>query len=76
MSPCGGVGANTALSDAADLARIIKKSGSERISADGIGGFENSMRERAFRSLMRSYAGSKKMFDQRPFEECVVADEA
>jgi hypothetical protein len=28
------------------------------------------MRARAFKSVMRSYAGSRKMFDQRPFEEC------
>lgn len=68
MSPCGGVGANTALRDAAELARVL--AGIEPVTADQIGTFEEDMRKRMVKSLMRSFAGSKKMFDQRPFGEC------
>lgn len=74
MSPCGGVGANTALTDAAELAQVIVGVGKGPLSAAAIGAYEESMRKRAFRSVMRSFAGSKKMFDQRPFEDCSVAD--
>lgn len=70
MSPCGGVGANTALADAVELSNVIIEHGDSMIAAEKVGIFEESMRKRAFRSLMRSFAGSKKMFDQRPFEEC------
>lgn len=72
MSPCGGVGANTALGDAAELAKVLL--GNDGLSAASIGAYEDAMRKRAFKSVMRSYAGSKKMFDQRPFEECAVAE--
>jgi 2-polyprenyl-6-methoxyphenol hydroxylase-like FAD-dependent oxidoreductase len=70
MSPCGGVGANTALADAAELAEVLTGGANSTISAEGVGSYEESMRARAFKSVMRSYAGSRKMFDQRPFEEC------
>lgn len=74
MSPCGGVGANTALRDAAELARTIAGAGTGKITAEKVGVFEADMRVRTFRSLMRSYAGSKKMFDQKPYKECEVLD--
>jgi len=70
MSPCGGVGANTALADAAELAELLTGGGDSTISAEGVGSYEESMSARAFKSVMRSYAGSRKMFEQRPFEEC------
>ncbi|KAI9685960.1 MAG: hypothetical protein M1820_010698 [Bogoriella megaspora] len=105
MSPCGGVGANTALRDAAELAALIVKArgrensgpttGEETdsgfrasaesgkgdrtevnggLTADMIGRYEEGLRKRAFVSLMRSFAGSKKMFGQRPFGELPVVD--
>lgn len=73
MSPCGGVGAVTALTDAAELARLVAASGDSPVQAADIASYESSIRARAFKSVMRSYAGSKKMFDQRPFEECQEA---
>ena len=73
MSPCGGVGANTALVDAAELADLVIAA-KGKIAADKVGAFEDGMRKRAFRSVMRSFAGSKKMFDQRPFGECATAE--
>lgn len=74
MSPCGGVGANTALTDAAELSQVIVSVGEGMLSAADIGVYEEAMRKRAFKSVMRSFAGSKKMFDQRPFEDCSVAE--
>lgn len=73
MSPCGGVGANTALRDAAELAKAIG-AGKDNPASKSVGLFEEDMRKRAFKSLMRSFAGSKKMFDQRPFHELQVLD--
>jgi 2-polyprenyl-6-methoxyphenol hydroxylase-like FAD-dependent oxidoreductase len=73
MSPCGGVGANTALTDAAELARLLAASGDSPLQAADIASYESAMRVRAFKGVMRSYAGSKKMFDQRPFEDCQEA---
>lgn len=69
MSPCGGVGANTAICDAAGLAKVL-------IAADGspstksIGKFEEEMRKRAYVSIVRSEIGSKKMFGLRSLAEC------
>lgn len=71
MSPCGGVGAVTALRDAALLSRII---GEEGISAASIGKYEGEMRAYAGLSIQRSFFGGKKMFAQRPFEECELLD--
>ena len=73
MSPCGGVGANTALTDAAELAKVLAASADTHVQVADMASFESAMRARAFKSVMRSYAGSKKMFDQRPFEECQEA---
>ncbi|KAM5466708.1 hypothetical protein MauCBS54593_005966, partial [Microsporum audouinii] len=67
MSPCGGVGAVTALVDGASLARTIATEG---ISVESIGEFEKAMREFAGASIRRSYIGGRKLFGQKPFEEC------
>ncbi|KAL9622213.1 MAG: hypothetical protein Q9160_003396 [Pyrenula sp. 1 TL-2023] len=72
MSPCGGVGANTALGDAKDLTRIISNFGT--LTSDDIGEYEKMMRARATISIMRSFIGSKKMFNQQPFSKCPVLD--
>ena len=74
MSPCGGVGANTALRDAAQLVKVIADSKEQALRSEDVGLFEKNVRERAFRSLMRSYVGSKRMFDQRPFDELPQVD--
>jgi 2-polyprenyl-6-methoxyphenol hydroxylase-like FAD-dependent oxidoreductase len=67
MSPSGGVGAATALRDAALLSNTISKFG---ISASTIGKYEATMRIYAQASIERSYFGGKKMFGQEPFEKC------
>lgn len=90
MSPCGGVGANTALRDAAELAKLFTKDLSRDdagLSIDaharGDGGdhvarvaaFDEGVRKRAFGAVMRSYVGSKAMFSQAPFEELAVVSD-
>lgn len=95
MSPCGGkqargndrqqadaktgVGANTALVDAAELVKLFgdpKRTGPSGIDPTcvSIGNYEASMRERARAMIMRSFVGSKKLFDQRPFGECPAVE--
>ncbi|KAL5348234.1 hypothetical protein ACLOAV_006715 [Pseudogymnoascus australis] len=67
MSPSGGVGAVTALRDAALLSNTISKFG---ISASSIGEYEETMRGYAQASIERSYFGGKKMIGQEPFAKC------
>lgn len=67
MSPCGGVGAVTALKDAAVLAGKITEGG---INEKSIGAYEAEMRQYAKLNIDRSYFGGKKMFGQRPFGDC------
>lgn len=69
MSPCGGIGAHTAICDAASLAKIlIAAHGSPTSQAVGV--FEDGMRKHASRSILHSEIGSKKMFGQRSFVDC------
>ena len=90
MSPCGGVGANVALRDAAELGRIFASTGASREDnaervvggsvsdqhdmAQQVASFEEGLRKRAFGGIMRSYVGSKAMFGQKAFEELDVAE--
>ncbi|KAI0856135.1 cercosporin toxin biosynthesis protein [Xylaria cubensis] len=67
MSPSGGVGAVTALVDGANLAKTIATKG---ISTESIGDFEQAMREFAGANVRRSYHGGRKMFGQKPFDQC------
>ena len=71
MSPCGGVGAVTAIRDAALLAKCI---GEDGIGATSNAKYEKEMRVYAGLSIQRSFFGGKKMFAQRPFEECEILD--
>ena len=71
MSPCGGVGAVTAMRDAALLSRVIGESG---ITTASINKYESEMRGYAHIGIQRSFFGGKKMFAQRPFEECEVLE--
>ncbi len=71
MSPCGGVGAVTAIRDAALLSRII---GEEGVSATSIGKYESEMRTYAGMGIQRSFFVGKRMFAQRPFEECDILE--
>jgi 2-polyprenyl-6-methoxyphenol hydroxylase-like FAD-dependent oxidoreductase len=57
MPPTGGVGANTALRDAETLVGVLKKSG-----VDGVGDYENQMREYAAEAVTRSLGAMQNMF--------------
>ena len=67
MSPCGGVGAVTAIRDAATLSKFLGEGG---ISKESVAKYEAEMRCYAKMGIQRSFFGGKKMFAQRPFEEC------
>lgn len=69
MSPCGGVGANTAICDAASLAKVLVASNGSPV-ANSVGIFESDMRRRAHISIVRSEIGSKKMFGLKSLAEC------
>ncbi|OBR10554.1 O-methyltransferase [Colletotrichum higginsianum IMI 349063] len=69
MSPCGGVGAQTAICDACSLAKTIAAAQGSP-TAEEIGIFEEAMRARARRSILQSEMGSKKMFGLRSLEDC------
>ncbi|KAF7197936.1 Dual O-methyltransferase/FAD-dependent monooxygenase CTB3 [Pseudocercospora fuligena] len=69
MSPCGGVGANTAICDAASLAKVFVASSGRPTSKD-IAAFEDDMRQRASKSILRAELGSKKMFGLRSLADC------
>ena len=71
MSPCGGVGAATAFRDAASLTEKLAEGG---VSAESVGKYEEGMRGYAKLAIERSFFGGKKMFGQRPFEECKPLD--
>lgn len=67
MSPAGGVGAATALKDAAELTRILASKGR---SSESIGEYEEAMRGYAAVSLLRSFRGGKLIFGQPDYENC------
>lgn len=69
MSPCGGVGANTAICDAASLAKVLVESNGSPV-ANIVSTFEKDMRKRAHISIVRSEIGSKKMFGLKSLAEC------
>jgi 2-polyprenyl-6-methoxyphenol hydroxylase-like FAD-dependent oxidoreductase len=71
MSPCGGVGAVTALRDGATLASALIEGG---FSAESIGKYEETMRGYAQLGIQRSYFGGKKIFGQSPFDLCKPMD--
>ncbi|KAF2706519.1 cercosporin toxin biosynthesis protein [Pleomassaria siparia CBS 279.74] len=71
MSPCGGVGAVTAMMDAATLAESLRSGG---VNKKSVGEYEAAMRIYASKSIQRSYFGGKKMFGHPPFEKCEVLE--
>ncbi|KAF2867550.1 hypothetical protein BDV95DRAFT_582364 [Massariosphaeria phaeospora] len=67
MSPAGGVGAGTALMDAASLTKILTQGPA---TAEKIGTYEAEMRKYAKVALERSFRGGKTIFGQPDFENC------
>ncbi|KAJ5752997.1 hypothetical protein N7520_009914 [Penicillium odoratum] len=70
MPPTGAMGANTALRDAADLARRIVAVGVEKVDGQVIGEYEAGMRVFARLRIDLSWQGGIKSFGLRPVEEC------
>ncbi|MCJ1455672.1 hypothetical protein MMC28_006028 [Mycoblastus sanguinarius] len=66
MSPSAGVGATSALRDAANLMELLKDEG---IKAESVGKYEGMMREYAGEAITRSSWGGKMLFGMRPFDE-------
>lgn len=71
MSPCGGVGAVTAIMDAAALTESLQTGG---IKKESLGEYEAKMRVYARKSIERSYFGGKKMFGHAPFDQCEILE--
>lgn len=65
MMPAGGSGANTALTDAALLAKIIAEEG---VSEESMGNFVNQMWEYALPAIEGSAQGGKKLLGFQGFE--------
>ncbi|KAI1610645.1 cercosporin toxin biosynthesis protein [Exophiala viscosa] len=66
MPPLGGVGANSAFEDAAELADVL---GQGEVGDEAIGAYDKTVRDRASGWLGMSIAGSTKLFGMRPIEE-------
>ena len=66
MSPTAGIGATTALRDAAMLAEVLSEEG---ITEESVGRYEEFMRGNAKEGISRSAMGGKHMFGMRAFEE-------
>ena len=66
MSPSAGVGATTALRDAAVLLQILKDGEAQE---GGIGKYEAMMREYAGEAVRQSSWGGKMLFGMRPLED-------
>lgn len=69
MPPTGAMGANTALRDAADLARRIVGAGG-KIDSELIGEYEIGLRQFAKLAIDLSWKGGMKSFGLRPIHEC------
>ncbi|KAI6280403.1 hypothetical protein MCOR14_007684 [Pyricularia oryzae] len=69
MSPAAGIGAQTAICDAASLGRVLVNSRGCPSKA-AIWQFEEDMRKRACGSIERSEVGSRKMFGMTSLDEC------
>eukprot|EP01117_Protostelium_nocturnum_P020918 TRINITY_DN973_c0_g1_i1.p1 TRINITY_DN973_c0_g1~~TRINITY_DN973_c0_g1_i1.p1 ORF type:complete len:406 (+),score=117.41 TRINITY_DN973_c0_g1_i1:36-1220(+) len=70
MIPAGGVGANTALRDAANLSQVLKNP----TTVQSIHSYEKDMIQRSNEAIKNSFRGGKHLFDQKPFEECKIMD--
>lgn len=76
MPPTGAMGANTALRDAADLARRIVEvaPGGDEVNKRLVGEYEAELRVSAKEAIEASWRGGRKSFGLRSMEECEVID--
>ncbi|KAJ5358994.1 uncharacterized protein N7496_011407 [Penicillium cataractarum] len=71
MPPTGAMGANTALRDAADLARRIATAGGvEGVDEVVVGDYEANLRGFAKTAIELSWQGGMKSFGLKPVEQC------
>lgn len=71
MPPTGGLGVNTALRDASDLARrIIEAHDNQEDLAGIVSGYEKELREYARKPLAMSWGAGGKTFGLRPADQC------
>ncbi|CAI7605189.1 unnamed protein product [Penicillium palitans] len=71
MPPTGAMGANTALRDAADLARRLEVAvNSQTLGRDVIGEYESELRDLARTAIAWSWQGGMKGFRLKPAVEC------
>jgi 2-polyprenyl-6-methoxyphenol hydroxylase-like FAD-dependent oxidoreductase len=71
MPPTGGLGVNTALRDASDLARRITKARDNQEDLAGIvGEYERNLREYARKPLAMSWGAGGRTFGLRPADQC------
>ena len=66
MSPTAGIGATSALRDAAMLAEVVRNEG---VSKESVGRYEAFMRESAREGIQRSALGGRHLFGMRGWEE-------
>ncbi|KAL5358474.1 FAD/NAD(P)-binding domain-containing protein [Aspergillus floccosus] len=74
MPPTGGMGVNTALRDAEDLARRLAQAGIGPECESVVAEYERSLREFARKSIAGSWQGGLKAFGLRPVKECEKID--
>ena len=65
MPPTGGVGANTAVKDAATLLRHLQNG----VTVENVVKYEEEMKGYAREAILRSSQGGKHLFGMKPFEE-------
>jgi 2-polyprenyl-6-methoxyphenol hydroxylase-like FAD-dependent oxidoreductase len=71
LPPTGGAGVNTALRDAADLARkIVQAGGSENITRDIVAEYETDLRDFSRKWVAMSWGAGQKAFGLKSREEC------
>jgi 2-polyprenyl-6-methoxyphenol hydroxylase-like FAD-dependent oxidoreductase len=70
MSPAAGIGANTALRDAHELgSRLLATARGDTTVLDGIGAYEQSMREYAYQAVRKSAFVGQKVIGHLPLPE-------
>ncbi|KAI9656309.1 MAG: hypothetical protein M1821_004972 [Bathelium mastoideum] len=67
MSPAGGVGAITAIKDAATLTKVLASDG---ISTSSIGAYEEAMRSYAGINIRKSFGGGSRIYRLPPPDQC------
>ncbi|KAF5965883.1 salicylate 1-monooxygenase (flavoprotein monooxygenase) [Fusarium bulbicola] len=70
MTPVGGVGANSAFQEAADLCSVINR---ESLGAEALKDYAKLMMERGEKTVGLSGGGAGHMFQMKPFSELKVA---